>query len=208
MTEFDLKRSLYLLKIFLTHPSAAFRDMSALPDVPGALLVMDALSFFTVVAAVVSGALEPTLSWGFVLRFIILYIMMLVVFSLLVGFEAGVATIGARICGKESSYAALYSAFGYAKLPLLIAAVLYVFAPERLALAALVLLREGSEGAGIIMKAFLYRAELFEAMALVLGVIGVRVVAGVTFLQGVGIVFLGWLLGTPIFYCVMNAIIK
>ena len=202
--EFDLKRSLYILKIFLTHPSAAFRDMSALPDVPGALFVMDALSFFTVVAAVVSGAVEPSLTWGFVLRFIILYAMMLVVFCLLVGFEAGVASIGARICGKDSSYAALYSAFGYAKLPLLIAAVLYVFAPERLALAALV----QDEGAGIIMNAFLYRAELFEAMALVLGVLGVRVVAGVTFLQGVGIDFLGWLLGTPIFYCVMNAIIQ
>ncbi|KKK91747.1 hypothetical protein LCGC14_2709820, partial [marine sediment metagenome] len=33
VTELDLKRSLYILKIFLTHPSAAFRDMSALPDV-------------------------------------------------------------------------------------------------------------------------------------------------------------------------------
>ncbi len=84
MTEFDLKRSLYLLKIFLTHPSAAFRDMSERPDVPGALFVMDALSFFTVVAAVVSGALEPTLSLGFILRFIILYAMVLIVFCLLV----------------------------------------------------------------------------------------------------------------------------
>lgn len=204
MTELDLKRSLSLLKIFLTRPSAAFRDMSALPDVPGALFIMDALSFFTVVAAVVSGAVEATLSWGFVLQFIILYVMMLVVFCLLVGFEAGVAAIGARICGKDSSYAALYSAFGYAKLPLLIAAVLYAFAPERLALAAVV----QGEGTGIIMKAFLYRAEFFEAMALVLGALGVRVVAGVTFAQGVGIVFLGWLLGTPIFYCVMNAIIQ
>ncbi len=204
VTELDLKRSLYILKIFLTHPSAAFRDMSALPDVPGALFVMDALSFFTVVAAVVSGAVEPSLTWGFVLRFIILYAMMLVVFCLLVGFEAGVASIGARICGKDSSYAALYSAFGYAKLPLLIAAVLYVFAPERLALAALV----QGEGAGIIMNAFLYRAELFEAMALVLGAMGVRVVGGVSLVQSLGIVFLGWLLGTPIFYCVMNAIIQ
>ena len=202
--ELDLKRSLSLLKIFLTHPSAAFRDISELPDVPGALFVMDALSFFTVVAAVVSGAVEPSLTWGFVLRFIILYVMMLVVFCLLVGFEAGVAAMGARICGKDSSYAALYSAFGYAKLPLLIAAVLYAFAPERLALAALV----HGEGAGIIMKAFLYRAEFFEAMALVLGALGVRVVAGVSLVQSLGIVLLGWLLGTPIFYCVIKSIIQ
>ena len=138
----DLKRFFSILKIFLVHPSAAFHQMRALPDVPGALFVMDALSFFTVVAAVVSGAVEPTLSWGFVLRFIILYAMMLVVFCLLVGFEAGVATMGARICGKDSSYAALYSAFGYAKLPLLIAAVLYVFAPERLAAEVLGLYRQ------------------------------------------------------------------
>ncbi len=204
LTDFDLKRSLNLLKMFLAHPSSAFKNMSALPDVAGALFIMDFLSFFTVVAVVVSGVVEPSLTWGFVLRFIVLYVMMLVIFCLLVGFEAGVATLGARLYGKSVEYAALYTAFGYAKLPLVIAAVLYVFLPERMTLACFLDMQD----ADVIMKSFIYRLEIFEAMALVLGVLGVRAVARVTLMQSTGIVLLGWIVGTPIFYCVMNAIIQ
>ena len=208
MIEYDLSRSLKQLKLFIAHPAAAFRRMSVEPDMVGALFVLDALAFFSVVVAVVSGVVEPSLSWGFFLRFIVLYVMVLVLFILLVGFEAGVAVVGARlinvIYNREARYWAMYCVFGYAKLPLVIAALIYIFLPVRLDLTALI----NTESANVVMCAFVERAEVFEAMAFVLGALGVRVVGGVTFAQSVGIVFLGWLLGTPVFYCVMNAIIQ
>ncbi len=202
---YDLSRSLKQLKLFVMHPAEAFSRMADEPDVFGALFVLDALSFFSVVVAVISGVVEPSLSFGFLLRFLILYAMVLVLFILLAGFEAGVAVLGARLISKkEVGYWALYSVFGYAKLPLVFAALIYIFLPGRLDLSALI----NTESANVVLNAFVGRAELFEAMAFVLGAIGVRVVAGLSLLQSVGIVFLGWLLGTPIFYCVMNSILR
>ncbi len=199
MTEYDLSRSLKILKLFVIHPAEAFRQMSHEPDVVGSLFVLDALAFFSVVVAVVSGVVEPSLSWGFLLRFIILYVMVLVLFALLAGFEAGVAVVGARlISNKEARYSALYCVFGYAKLPLVVAALIYIFLPGRLDLTALF----NEESANVMMCAFIERAELFEAMAFVLGTLGVKVVAGLGIFQSTGVVLLGWLLGTPIFYCV------
>ncbi|MCK4912055.1 MAG: hypothetical protein KAR83_10455 [Thermodesulfovibrionales bacterium] len=204
MTEYNLRRSLQLLKRFVFHNTAdAFRGMSKEHDVPGSLLVLDAISFLSVVVASASGIIEPSLSWGFIVRFIVLYMMVLVVFVLLVGFEAGVAVAGARlISSRVPRYLSLYSAFGYAKLPLVVAALMYIFLPVRLDLTAVI----DPEGANVIMCALMDRAELFEAMAFVLGVIGVRTVALLSVLQSFGIVLLGWLLGTPIFYCVLDVI--
>ncbi len=204
MTEYDLRRSFMLLKKFVFHPADAFSEMSKEHDLPGSLFVLDALSFLSVVVAVTNGVVEPSFTWGFLVRFIVLYLMTLVVFVLLVGFEAGVAVAGARlISSREPRYLSLYSAFGYAKLPLLAAALIYIFLPGRLDLTVLF----NTEGANVITRALLLRAELFEAMAFVLGVVGVRAVAGLGVLQSFAIVLLGWLLGTPVFYCVKDFIL-
>lgn len=203
--EYDLRRSLFQLKLFVFHPARAFRRMTAEPDVLGALFVIDAFAFFSVVVAVVAGVVEPSLSVGFLVRFLILYAMMLVLFGLLVGFEALVALIGVKLAGgRQQTYASMYCVFGYAKLPLVAAALIYVFLPVRLDLSTVL----EFNGESVVSIAYASRLELFEAMSLVLGAVGTKIVSRVGFLQITGIVLIGWILGTPVFYTVFFYVLR
>lgn len=204
MLDYDPRRSLKLFKVFLLSPSDAFREMYAASDVIGALFVLDTLSFLSIVSVVFAGDLYFAFSFGFALKFLVLYVMTLVLFAMLVGFEAGVALVCANILGRRDvSYASLYSAFGYAKFTILIAVVVYTFLPGHLSLASFVHL----DSPNVLMSAFLQRIEFFELIAFLLGVLGVRVVARLGYVQSVGVVLLGWLLGTPLFYCVKDSIL-
>jgi hypothetical protein len=197
----NLSHSFRTLKRYLFHPAGALRIISIDPDIPGALIVIDAISFFTVLGVFLNNFSEITFSFSFFINFIVMYITLIVLFCLLVAFEAGVVFYASGFFRKNPDYASLYTAFGYAKLPLLISTLLYILLPSKLGLSSVI----DPSSFNVIGQAFIERAELFELMTLVLGVLGVRMVTGLTIYMSIAISVLLWLLGTPLFYCVMNA---
>jgi hypothetical protein len=203
MHEYDIKRSFHALLEFIRHPGGVCRKFEHEPDILGALLVLDIVSFLTVLLAVFSGYLPFSLTWGFVIKFVVLYLMILVVFVMLTGFEAGVAALGAALMGRQVQYSSLFSIVGYSKLPLIFSALLYIFLPERLSLDAVILMGNDTSP---LQAAFAERLEIFELMAFGLAVVGLKVLSGLRVVSSLGIMLVGWLISTPIFYCVTTSI--
>jgi hypothetical protein len=200
----ELKESIRSLAGFTRHPARTFSGLAEAPDVMGALLMIDLLSFLTALWCVVSGGLEFSFTWRFLFHFLVLYALMFVLQCMFVAFEGGCVMLAGRLLGSAPDFRSLFSAMAYCRLPLVLGTTVYIFIPEKLNLLNVLNCIYGPAGHSALSAAFLDRLEVFELMVAALQVIAVYVMTGFGGLRSLATVAAIWLAGTAIFHYVVT----
>ena len=189
---------------FFRQPGAFMRALRDGPDVIGALAVADTLAFLLAVGAATSGRIVPEASWAFLGRFLVLYLLVFIVQCLFICFEAGCATLAGLLLGRSPAMLPMVSAMGYARVPLVAGALVYIFLPGACCLSALA---PGAFGPTELGEAFARRIEVFELLTLGLQYMAMHLTGGLGKLESIGVLIIGWVAGTAIFHQVLISLL-
>jgi hypothetical protein len=183
---------------YIRDPEGFARGTLARADVIGAVAVVDILAFLIALRAFASGLEGDGLSWRLVGHFLYLYLTAFGFVTLAILIETHIAWAAGRALGKEVPRIAAAVVFAYTRVPLLVGGFLYLWLPYRMD-AATVLARLGM-GDALGPSAFLFRIEVFEAMALALQIGALRTLGAATRLTAPPLAVAAWLLTTAIAY--------